>query len=114
MYVIRTTLATTLCCLAVLSACSNNATPDADPFATMQLCFDEHHGVEALSVNDAIVVCCLDHPIAGVHPSCGDTALACTGRLEGTDAVGRLTQTADVTPAAIMAACQDYISKKGM
>ncbi|MDB4956916.1 MAG: hypothetical protein JWO36_4485 [Myxococcales bacterium] len=94
-------------------ACGNNAPPDADPFATMQLCFDEHHTTESLPVNDAIVICCLDHPINGVHPSCGNTVAECTARLEGTDPVGMLTQTADVTTAVIMAACQDYVTKKG-
>ena len=101
-------------CLATFTACSTTPTKDADPFATMQACFDEHHVTESLPVNQSIVVCCLDHPIAGVHPSCGNTVSDCTARLEGTDPVGMLTQTSEVTPAVIMAACTDYISKKGM
>jgi hypothetical protein len=113
MHFIRTVLIAAFL-LPFIAACSSNSTPDADPFATMQLCFDEHHTTEALSVNDAIVICCLDHPINGVHPSCGNTVAECQARLTGTDPVGKLTLTTEVTTATIMTACQDYVTKKGM
>jgi hypothetical protein len=111
MHVIRTTLLAAMFCV---TGCSGTTTPPPEPFATMQLCFDSHHTVEMLSVNDSIVVCCLDHPINGVHPSCGATVAACNSRLTGTDPVGMLTLTTEVTTAAIAMACQDYITKKGM
>jgi len=88
-----------------LPACSDNKTQDADPFDTLQACFDEHHVTESLSVNDAIVVCCTDHPIAGVHPSCKDTQADCVTHV-------RAELASTVTAAEIDAACTDYISKK--
>ena len=95
------------------AACGDGNMVDADPFATMQLCFDEHHGEEALSVNDAIVVCCLDHPLgtAMTHPSCKDSVADCTTYLNS-DPVGMLSLTS-ATAAEIQAACTDYITKKG-
>ena len=90
----------------LLVACHNDN--DAEPYPTFQECFDDHHNVEALPVQEAIVVCCLDHPIAGVKPVCGDTAAACgtylDANLSATSASGT-----DKT-----AACADYINKKGM
>jgi hypothetical protein len=99
--------------LVTVIACGGT-TPDADAFPTMQACFDEHHGSESLSVNNSIVVCCLDHPLgtAMTHPSCGATVAACVAYL-GSDAVGMLSASS-ATPAEVMAACTDYISKKGM
>ncbi|HEX7841110.1 MAG TPA: hypothetical protein VF469_26715 [Kofleriaceae bacterium] len=78
---------------------------DADPFDTLQACYDEHHNRETLPVQQAIVVCCLEHPIAGVHPSCGDTQPGCVSHLH--DNLG-----ASVTDADITAACMTYISQK--
>src|SRR5262249_28024909 len=100
-------------CIAPLASCGDDGGgADADPFDTLQLCFDEHHGEEGLSVNNAIVVCCLDHPIAGVHPSCGDTAAACVAQLSGTATVHNPSSTSG--PAAeVEAACNDYTTKKG-
>jgi len=100
--------------ITFISACGDGNTVDADPFATMQACFDEHHITESLSVNNSIVVCCLDHPLgtAMTHPSCGNTVNDCVAYL-GSDPVGMLTA-ASATTAEVMAACTDYISKKGM
>jgi hypothetical protein len=91
----------------LVSACSDNNTVDADPFDTLQACFDEHTMEESLPVNNAIVVCCTDHPIAGVHPSCKDTQVDCVAHLHA-----ELTLTSTVTDAVIEAACTDYLSKK--
>jgi hypothetical protein len=88
-----------------VAACGDSNTMDADPFATLQACFDEHTKMESLPVNDAIVVCCTDHPIAGVHPSCKDTQADCVTHVRA-----ELDMT--VTDAQIAAACTDYISKK--
>jgi hypothetical protein len=77
----------------------------AEAFQTLQACFDEHHTVEALSVNDAIVVCCVDHPIAGVNPSCKATVPECVTHVRA-----QLSPT--TTMAEIQTACADYIAKK--
>jgi len=90
----------------VVTACGDSGgTQDAEPFATLQACFDEHHNMESLPVNDAIVVCCTDHPIAGVHPSCKDTQADCVAHV-------RAELNSTVTDPEIAAACMDYISKK--
>ena len=53
-------------------------------------------------------MCCLDHPIAGVKPACGNTANDCAAYL------GTNLDAASATPADITAACADYITQKGM
>lgn len=90
----------------VLAACSDDSNQDAESFDTLQSCFDDHHGgAESLPVAEAITVCCLDHPIAGVHPSCKDTAADCVAHVDA-----ELDST--VLAADIQAACADYINQK--
>jgi hypothetical protein len=101
-----TALVVSLFVLPLIStACGDSATPDADPFDTLQDCYDEHHTMESLSTHDAIVVCCLDHPIAGVHPSCGNSQVECVAHVD---------QELDssVTTDDITAACTTYIDQK--
>lgn len=78
---------------------------EAEPFDTLQACYDEHHDEEMFTVQKSIVVCCLDHPIAGVHPSCTDTQTACVTHV-------RAELSASVLDADITAACTTYISEK--
>ena len=95
-----------LCALPLLlSACGDDDGEDAEPFATLQACYDEHHEEESLPVLQAIVVCCVDHPIADVHPSCGDTQAEC---------VAHVAEKLDdsISASDIDAACADYIDKK--
>jgi hypothetical protein len=87
------------------SGCGDDHTMDADPFDTLQDCFDDHHNMESLSVHDSIVVCCIDHPIAGVHPSCGNTQAECVTHVD-------TELDSSVTTAEIQAACTDYIAQK--
>ena len=88
-----------------LAACGDGDPVDAEPFDTLQACYDEHHDVETLTVQKAIVVCCLDHPIAGVHPSCANTQADCMAHV-------RNNLNAAVTDADIAAACTTYLSEK--
>lgn len=91
----------------VLAACgddANDGNGDAEPFDTLQDCFTEHHGEESLPIGQAIVVCCLDHPIAGVHPSCGTTAAECVTHV-------RSELDSSVIDSDISAACTDYQDK---
>lgn len=88
-----------------LAACGGDDQEDAEPFDTLQDCFDEHHGEESLPTAQAIVVCCLDHPIAGVHPSCGNSAAECTAHVD-------MELDSSVSASDISAACADYIDQK--
>jgi hypothetical protein len=94
-----------LVCIALVSllaACHDHA----EGFATYQDCYVDHHEEEALPVNEAIVVCCLDHPIDGkTGTACGTTAADCVTYL-----------TANVTgptAAEIMTSCDEYVVQKG-
>lgn len=98
---------------AVLMACGGDDGGDAEPFDTLQMCFDDHHNVESLSVHDAIVVCCIDHPIAGTAPSCGNTAAECVSKLTGTDTTHNLSSSS-ATSQEVMTACADYETQKNM
>jgi len=90
----------------VLAACGDDNTgSDAEPFATLQDCYDEHHVEENLSVTEALVVCCVDHPIDGVHPSCGATKAECVAVI--TPAI-----VPALTADEVDATCTDYIDKK--
>jgi hypothetical protein len=91
----------------VLTACSDDKKEDADPFDTLQLCYDEHTGGdEHLPIQQAIVTCCLDHPIAGMAaPTCLDTKPTCVTHV-------RAGLAASVLDADIDAACTTYIAEK--
>lgn len=88
-------------------ACGGGHENDAYP--TYQACFDEHTEQENLLVPQAIVVCCLDHPIAGMEqPVCGETKPDCINYL-----TGNLSQTS-AGVAVVDAACDDYLIQKSM
>jgi hypothetical protein len=90
--------------LFCLAACHDH---DHDGYATFQACFDEHTMEESLPFQEAVVVCCLDHPVNGVSEVCGATAAECVTYLGA-----NLTSTA--TQTEIMTACTEYITQKGM
>jgi hypothetical protein len=88
-----------------LTACNNSEPVDADPFDTLQACYDEHHGgTEHLPIQQAIVTCCLDHPIAGMNaPTCLGTQVDCVNHVRaGLDP--------SILDADINAACTTYIN----
>jgi hypothetical protein len=87
-------------------ACGDDGGEEA--FDNFQDCFDDHHEVESLPVQEAIVVCCLEHPIAGVTEVCGATAATCQTYLAAN------LDTASATSAEVMAACTDYEMQKDM
>jgi hypothetical protein len=89
-----------------VAACGDSKPMDDEPFDTLQACYDDHHGGgESLPVQQAIVVCCIDHPIAGVHPSCKDSQADCFAHV-------RAELGASVLDADITAACTTYLSEK--
>jgi hypothetical protein len=85
----------------VLAGCGGD---EEEAFATLQDCYDDHHNVESLSIHDSIVVCCLDHPIAGVHPSCLNTQADCVSHVDA-----ELDPSVSITE--IQAACTDYVDE---
>jgi hypothetical protein len=90
------------------SACSDDKEPvDNDPFDTLQACYDEHHGGdEHLPIQQAIVTCCLDHPIAGMQaPTCLDTQTDCVTHV-------RPALDPSILDADVNAACATYITAK--
>jgi len=90
-----------------LGACSDDKKEDNDPFATLQDCYDEHHGgAEHFPIQEAIVTCCLDHPIAGMKaPTCLDNPTDCVTHV-------RMELDASILEADIDAACMTYITEK--
>ncbi len=79
---------------------------DEEGFDTFQACYDDHHNEEMLGIQEAIVVCCLDHPISGVSEVCGADATSCVTYLS--------TNLSGPTQAEVMAACTEYETQKGM
>jgi hypothetical protein len=79
-----------------------------EAYPTYQECFDDHTMKEMLPTKEAIVVCCLEHPINGISPACGDIKADCINYL-----TINLNQTSAST-TDVMDACADYISQKNM
>ena len=77
-------------------------------YPTYQMCFDDATMAKKMLVPDAIVMCCLDHPINGVMPACGDTKPDCINFL-----TANLSQTSAST-TDVMDSCAEYISQKAM
>ena len=98
-------LRTCLVLSLLATACGGDDGTDADPFDTLQMCFDEHHVTESLPTTQAIVVCCIDHPIGGQDANvvCGETAAACETFLD------TALDTASASQTEITNACADYI-----
>jgi hypothetical protein len=94
-----------------ISACSSSNNPvDADAFDTLQACFTEHHDVEAFTIDKAITICCLDHPI-GPNPAgvvCGATQASCESY------VGASLRGSDASGSEIATSCADYIAQRSM
>ena len=101
-------LAVVLSSLVVLGSIGCDHDHEHSAFPTFQECFDEHTMKESLPKIEAIVVCCLDHPINGVSPACGDIKADCINYL-----TANLNQTSADT-VEVMDACTEYVSQKSM
>jgi hypothetical protein len=104
---ISTSLVASLLSLPLLLAACGGHDDDHGAFDTLQACYDDHVGGEALTPQKAIVTCCLEHPIgsSGVHPSCTNTKADCVTHVRA-----ELSNT--VSSTDIDAACTTYISMK--
>ena len=105
---IRLLSITTVLMLAVYACGDDNGNSEGEAYDTYQECFDDHTMVESLPVQEAIVVCCLEHPIAGVKPACGNTAPDCVTYL------GANLSPTSASSADVSAACDTYVTQKGM
>jgi hypothetical protein len=79
-----------------------------ESYDTLQDCYIEHVEDEMLPAVEAAVVCCLDHPIMGEAPSCGDTEADCINHL--TDEI----EQTDISVVEIQDSCAEYILQKDM
>lgn len=104
---IRLILAFTLC-LPLMNAACGGGDEDNEPFDTLQACFDDHHKVESFSVEDAVKICCIDHPIGaqGANVVCGSDQTACETYVNANLA------DADATAAQITSACTGYLTDR--
>lgn len=94
--------------LLVIACIGCKSESGSEPFATYQDCFDKLVETDKQPVEDAIVECCLDHPIDKVKPVCKDTAPDCINYL-----TANLNQTSAST-VEVMEACQTYIDQRMM
>ena len=85
--------------------CSTNKPSDVVPFDTFQACWDDHHVNEGFTVQRAIEICCIDHPIGRTAQNkvCGETDAACQTYVTANLSPG------SATAAEVMTACGDYI-----
>ena len=87
----------------VLGACGDDPPKS---YATYQDCFDDETQVGMVVTADAIVACCIDHPIAGKSPACGDTKPDCINYL-----TANLNQTSAST-TEVSDSCGAYITQR--
>lgn len=87
----------------LFAACGGD---DEESYATYKECFDDHHNVESLPVDQAITVCCIEHEIGGAAKNtlCGADSAACV-----TYVTAQLGTSA--TSAEIMTGCTTYQSQ---
>lgn len=78
---------------------------EEEAYDTLEDCFIDHVEVDTLPVVEALIVCCLEHPIAGVAPSCGATQDECEVH------VGDEIAPADATDQEVIDACTGYIAE---
>ena len=92
----------------LFAACGHD--DDHDAYATFQECYSDHTMVESLPPEQAIVICCIEHPIgsAAKNTVCGNDAAACSTYITANVTTGAPTST------QLTAGCNDYITQRGM
>jgi len=80
-----------------------------EAFATFADCYVDHGVEEGLPPDEAIAVCCLDHPIAGeTNVVCGESAQEC---VDFVDLEVLESDDPDLTIEEIEAGCDIYIAE---
>lgn len=92
-----------LALLFVFVGCGGSDEEEA--YDTLDDCFVDHTQVDSLPVVEALVICCLEHPIAGVAPSCGATQDECEAH------VGEEIDVSEASDQEVIDACADYIAE---
>jgi hypothetical protein len=92
-------------CALILSACGDHGGGDAEPYPSLQECYDDHHVVESFGHEESIKICCLDHPLgaAPANVACGEDQAACETFVDAE------VDDADLTLPDITAACAGYL-----
>jgi hypothetical protein len=105
-----------------LAACGSNSCPSGDctPYPTFQDCYNDHHLMESFPSDQAIEICCIDHPIATAKRNtvCGATTQSCLTYVTATCAnpvmCGNLMDTTDPNlQTDINTACTNYPHDSG-
>jgi hypothetical protein len=83
---------------------------DHNSYASFKDCFNEHTMAEALPVDQAIVICCIDHPLgsSAANTACGADSPACVTFVTANVDAGT------ATSAQIMMGCDEYVTQRGM
>lgn len=89
--------------LALLAAACGEDPPKS--YDNYQACFDDQTEKGMLPVMEAIVACCLDHPIDGNRPVCQGAVPDCINYL-----TINLNQVS-ASPTEVRTSCEEYVSK---
>ena len=100
-------LAAALFSMLVLASVGCKDDPEK-AYSTYQGCFDDQTMKEMMPIKEAIVMCCIEHPINGTKIVCGETKADCINYL-----TTNLKQTS-ATTVEVMDACGDYVTQKTM
>jgi len=86
----------------LFAACGGD---DDEAYDTFLACYNDHHNVEALPADQAIVVCCIEHPLGSAekNTACGADSAACVTYVTA--------QQTNATTAEIMTGCTTYQSQ---
>lgn len=104
MRILKALLASSL----LFAACGGDG-DEEESYANFADCYVDHTVEESLPADEAIAVCCLDHPIAGeANVVCGESATECT---DFVDAEVSETDDPALTLEDIEAGCDIYIQE---
>lgn len=98
--------------LSLIACGTNNSCPSGDctSYPTYQACYDDHHHMESFPADQAIEICCIDHPIGNAKRNtvCGDTTQSCEAYV-----TANLMDSTDANLSTdIMTACTNYPSDR--
>jgi hypothetical protein len=86
----------------LVGACGEDPPKSYDNY---QACFDDQTEKGMLPVMEAIVACCLEHPIDGARPVCLSAVPECINYL-----TNNLNQVS-ASPTEVRTSCEEYVTK---